>query len=68
MASRNPDFATLSEAAYEAADRLIDHVNLCNDCTPQLGCDAFDSMAGEYDTKKSAALKALRAPKTRGKA
>jgi hypothetical protein len=54
----------LSEAAYKAADELIDHGALCRECTPMLGCDTYDSLAGEYSHKRGKALQAIR--KVRG--
>lgn len=57
----NPDFATLSEAAYEAADKLIDHIDGCGLCGQETHhtCPTGERLGDDYTTKKSAALKAL---------
>lgn len=56
----NPDFATLSEAAYEAADRLVDHLAFCSN---PAGCVSQKDLAKDYRTKRDDALKALRKSK-----
>jgi uncharacterized protein YihD (DUF1040 family) len=62
MPSRNPDFATLSEAAYEAADILIEHLDMRNCHNPDK-CLIAEGRRKDYRTKRDAALKALRGAK-----
>lgn len=60
MSARNPDFATLSEAAYEAADRALVHVRFCALCGDVSLCSWGKSLMGNYKGLKNKALKALR--------
>lgn len=62
-----PDFATLSEAAYEAADAMETHLRCCDRCCWDNLCAKGTPIVQHYRTKRDAALKALRGPKTRGK-
>lgn len=69
MPAHNPDFATLSEAAYDAADTTIAHMDGCPVCgdSNHFACPEGRRLGGDYRTKRDAALKAIRGPKTRGK-
>jgi hypothetical protein len=63
MASRNPDFAalaTLTTEAYDAADRALIHVRLCDKCDESAFCAWGKSLMSNYNGLKKKALKALR--------
>ena len=65
MPSRNPDFAALAEEAYEAADDLIAHMDMCRECgdTNHRTCHDGSELGDDYRTKKDKALKAIRGRK-----
>lgn len=65
MPSRNPDFATLAEEAYEAADKLIAHIDHCQWCADESSenCNYAKPFVDDYRTKKDKALKAIRGRK-----
>jgi hypothetical protein len=56
MGQRNPDLATLTSEALEAADEFITHMETCfaNEC------DTAKYLRKIYRTKKDKALKAIR--------
>lgn len=61
VGSRNPDFAALAEASYEAADKLIRHVDTCGECAFAMEtCKVAGKISKDYHTKRDAALKAIR--------
>jgi hypothetical protein len=66
MPAHVSDLATLSEAAYEAADETLSHTAGCAPCTIET-CRHGMKLWSEYEDAKNAALKAIRGPKTRGK-
>jgi len=64
MASRNPDFAALAEASYEAADIAVIHLEWCKQCIFTT-CTKGKRLLSNYRRKRNKALESLRkaAPK-----
>jgi len=67
MSARNPDVAALSEAAYEAADKALNHIETCGECSYMGSCDAGCAYISDYRSKKEKALKAIRGAGKKGK-